>query len=290
MMHLPPRIRLIRADNPSPLTGPGTNTWLVGQGAVTVIDPGPDLDSHLTAILAALDPGELIAHILVTHAHLDHSALVPRLVAATSAPVLAFGPADSGRSAVMADLARHGLTSTEGADPGFNPDRRLSDNTPLTLGALQIEALHLPGHMGCHMGFALGDILFSGDHVMEWSTTLVSPPDGDMGDYMASLHRLAARRWSRLLPGHGPMVEDPATRLATLIQHRLAREAAILATLRTHGPATAATLATQIYTDTAFNLLPAATRNVLAHLIDLTARGLTRPAPGTLATTVFRAV
>ena len=290
MMQPPPTIRLIRADNPSPLTGPGTNTWLVGQGAVTVIDPGPDLDGHLSAILAALDPGEHIAHILVTHAHLDHSALVPRLVAATAAPVLAFGPADSGRSAVMADLARHGLTSTEGADPGFIPDRHVPDNTHLTLGALRIEALHLPGHMGCHMGFAVGDILFSGDHVMAWATTLISPPDGDMGDYMASLHRLAARRWSRLLPGHGPMVEDPATRLADLIKHRRTREAAILAALRAHGPATAATLASRIYTDTPTQLLPAATRNVLAHLIDLTARSLTLPAPGDLVAAIFHAI
>ena len=290
MMQPPPRIRLIRADNPSPLTGPGTNTWLVGQGAVTVIDPGPDLDGHLSAIRAALNPGEHIAHILVTHAHLDHSALVPRLVAATGAPVLAFGPADSGRSATMADLARHGLTSTEGADPGFIPDRPLPDNTHLTLGGLRIEALHLPGHMGCHMGFAVGDILFSGDHVMAWATTLVSPPDGDMGDYMASLHRLAARRWSRLLPGHGPMVTDPATRLAELIRHRRARETAILAALRAHGPATAAALASRVYSDTPSHLMPAATRNLLAHLIDLSTRNLTRPAPGTLATTIFHAV
>ena len=290
---MPHPIRLLRADNPSPLTGPGTNTWIVGQGEVVVIDPGPDLDRHLAALLA-LTAGERITHILVTHAHLDHSALTPRLKAATGAEVLAYGPAFTGRSATMTDLARHGLTSSEGADPDFAPDRTLSDGADLTLGQMQIEALHLPGHMGCHMGFALnaplGETLFSGDHVMQWSTTLVPPPDGDMGDYMASLHRLAARRWSRMLPGHGPAVEDPATRLTQLIQHRLTREAAIIAALRTQGPATPAALAALVYTDTPPHLLQAATHNVLAHLIDLASRDLARPAPGPLATTTFHAL
>ena len=291
---MPHLIRMIRAANPSPLTGPGTNTYLVGKGQVTVIDPGPDLDSHLSAILSTLSASERISHILVTHAHLDHSALTRRLVAATGAEVLAFGPATAGRSATMTALASHGLTSSEGADPDFVPTRRLRDSSHLSLGALQFQALHLPGHMGCHMGFALGDVLFSGDHVMEWSTSLVSPPDGDMTDYMTSLRRLAARTWSHMLPGHGPAVTDPAARLAFLLDHRLGREAAILAALRDHGPATPATLAARVYTDTARHLLPAATRNVLAHLIDLTARDLAKPDPfsgsNSLATTIFHAL
>ena len=286
---MPHPIRLLRANNPSPLTGPGTNTWLLGRGEVVVVDPGPDLDSHLAGLLA-MTKGERISHILITHAHLDHSALVPRLKAATGAEVLAYGPADSGRSAIMADLAREGLTSPEGADPAFAPDRILTDGARLTLGPLQIEALHLPGHMGCHLGFALGEVLFSGDHVMAWSTSLVSPPDGDMTDYMASLYRLAARPWTRMLPGHGPEVVDPAARLSDLIRHRLAREAAIIATLSAHGPATPQALAARIYTDTPAHLLPAASRNVLAHLIDLTTRSLARPAPGPLATTTFSAL
>ena len=183
-------IRLIRADNPSPFTGPGTNSYLVGEGAVTVIDPGPDLDSHLAAVFAALHPGERIAHILLTHAHLDHSALIPRLKAATGAEVLAFGPATSGRSAVMTRLASEGLTGAEGADLNFTPDRVISDCEVLTLSNLTLTAWHLPGHMGCHMGFALGSELFSGDHVMAWSTSLISPPDGDMAAYMQSLRHL----------------------------------------------------------------------------------------------------
>ena len=284
----PTQIRLIRADNPSPLTGTGTNTYLLGEGEVTLIDPGPDLASHLAAILA-LTRAERITRILVTHAHLDHSALTPRLAAATGAEVLAFGPAISGRSATMQRLAAEGLASSEGADPGFVPDRTLSDGARLPLGAAEIEVLHLPGHMGCHLGFALGDTLFSGDFVMNWSTSLVSPPDGDMGDYMASLRRLAARPLAQMLPGHGPAVTDPAARTAFLIRHRAAREAAILAALRQHGPATAATLAALVYTDIAPHLLPAAAGNVLAHLIDLATRGLATTGESIRAATLFQA-
>lgn len=282
-----PDIRLIRADNASPLTGSGTNTWLLGRGKVTVIDPGPALAPHLEAILAATR-GEEIGHILVTHAHLDHSELAAPLAQKTGAQVLAFGQADAGRSAVMARLAREGLTSGEGADPGFAPDRCLADGEVLHLPGLVIEALHMPGHMGCHMGFALGDVLFSGDHVMGWSSSLVSPPDGDMGDYMRSLAQLRGRAWSRFLPGHGPEVADPSGRLAELTAHRKAREAAILAELR-RGPATPDQIAAQVYSDTPKPLLPAAARNVLAHLIDLTERGLARPGSGSLAGATFSA-
>ncbi len=280
-------IRLVRANNPSPFTGTGTNTYLLGQGVVTVIDPGPDLDSHLAAVLGALHPGERIGHILLTHAHLDHSALIPRLKSATGAQVLAYGSARSGRSTVMTRLAAGGLAGTEGADPAFAPDRLVAEGEVLALSGLEVTVWHLPGHMGCHVGFALGSELFSGDHVMAWSTSLISPPDGDMAAYMASLRRLQSGRWTRFHPGHGPAVADPAARLQALIRHRLTREAAIIASLTAQGPADAATLAARIYTDTPPALLPAATRNVLAHLIDLQTRGHVTPGPGPLAQAVF---
>jgi glyoxylase-like metal-dependent hydrolase (beta-lactamase superfamily II) len=282
-------IRLVRADNPSPLTGAGTNSYLLGRGDVVVIDPGPDLDSHFAALFEALGPGERITTILVTHAHLDHSALVPRLKAATGAEVLAFGPADSGRSAIMTALAGQGLTGSEGADAVFQPDLRLNDGDVVSIAGLEIETLHLPGHMGCHVGFAVGDILFSGDHVMQWSSTLVSPPDGDMTAYMATLGALARRKWSRFLPGHGPEVTDPVTRMAELTEHRLLRERAILQALQGVDGATAAELAKLIYTATPPHLMYAASRNVLAHLIDMSCRNLVHVSQGALATASFHA-
>lgn len=267
-------VRQIRAANPSPMTGTGTNSYVLGQGRVVVIDPGPAEESHLTALLAALNPGETVEAILVTHAHLDHSALAPRLAAVTGAPVLAFGSATAGRSPQMQALAAAGLTGGgEGVDSAFTPDRLLSHGERLALGPHEIEVLHTPGHMGCHLAFACEGLLFSGDHAMGWATSLVSPPDGDMGAYMASLALLAGRSWRQMLPGHGEAVADPAGRLAELTHHRRQREAAVLAALA-HGPASAASLAARLYHDTPAALLPAAARNVLAHLIDLSTRNL----------------
>jgi glyoxylase-like metal-dependent hydrolase (beta-lactamase superfamily II) len=269
----------IRAGNPGAFTGPGTNTYILGQDQVVVVDPGPDLPAHLDAITKAI-AGRKVAAILVTHPHLDHSALVPRLTALTGAEVLAYGDALSGISPLMQQLAAEGLGGGEGSDPAFAPDRRVIDGQILSLAGLQIEVIHTPGHMGSHIVLAVGDTLLSGDHVMGWSTSIVSPPEGDMGAYMRSLHKLAGRKWARFLPGHGAAVDDPALRLAYLIAHRQAREAAILSTLTEGGPASAAELARRIYTTTPPALLPAAARNVLAHLIDLQARNLATAEPG----------
>lgn len=271
------------------MTGSGTNTWLLGEGQVAVIDPGPNDPAHLAAILSSLALGEEVAAILVTHAHLDHSALVPRLARETSAPVYAFGRAGEGRSALMQRLAAEGLQGGgEGVDPTFAPDHRLTDGQGLTLGQTEIEVIHTPGHMGEHLSFACDGLLFSGDHAMGWATSLVSPPDGDMGAYMASLDKLAARPWQRMLPGHGAPVEDPAHRLAELAAHRRGRDAQIRAELA-RAPGTAADLARRIYLDTPEALMPAAARNVLAHLIDLSARLLAEPEGEIRATTRFSA-
>jgi glyoxylase-like metal-dependent hydrolase (beta-lactamase superfamily II) len=278
---LEPGLRRITAPNPSAMTWRGTNTYLLGQGEVAVIDPGPDDTAHLEAILAALAPGETIGAILVTHSHRDHSALARRLAAVTAAPVLAAGPADWGRSAAMARLAAEGrLGGGEGVDAGFVPDQLVREGAVIAGGWGRIEVLETPGHMANHLSFAWNGALFTGDLVMGWSSSLVSPPDGDMGAFMASCLRLSERADRVFHPGHGDPVLRPRTRLAELIGHRKMREAQILAALQATGPATAAELAARIYTTLSPSLLSAAERTVLAHLIDLSERNIvTHPAP-----------
>jgi glyoxylase-like metal-dependent hydrolase (beta-lactamase superfamily II) len=273
-----PPLRCLTAANPSPLTGTGTNTYLVGASDLAVIDPGPDLPEHLAAILATVGPGQRISHILITHAHLDHSALAPRLAALTGAPVHAFGDAHAGRSARMTALAPHLPTAGEGLDLTFQPTHVLADKDRLTGPDWELVAHHTPGHLGGHLSLALGRTLFSGDHVMAWATSIVAPPDGDMGDYMASLARLQEGEWRRFHPGHGPAVDDPAARLAELVTHRRAREVAILDQLG-KGPDHITPLTRRIYRDIPPGLLPAAERNVLAHLIDLASRNLVSADP-----------
>ena len=283
-----PGVRRILAPNPSPMTGPGTNSYLLGHGAsVVLIDPGPDLAIHHDALMAALAPDEAIGTIIVTHAHLDHSAGARAMAERTDAPILAFGAATAGRSTTMTRIVAAGLEGGgEGIDHSFRPDRCLSDGEQLGFAHGMVEVVHTPGHMGGHISLAYGDVLLSGDHAMGWASSLISPPDGDMGAYLASLDRLAARRWRIMLPGHGPEVTDPAQRLGALAAHRRQREAQVLAALRA-GPATAATLARDIYTETPSALLPAARRNVLAHLIDLMERNEVFPHSPLTAETVF---
>lgn len=268
---LEPGLRLVLAPNPSPMTERGTNTWLLGTGAVTVLDPGPDDPAHLRAILAALAPGERVARILVSHAHLDHSPAARPLAQATGAPVLAFGDARAGRSARMAGLA--GLGGGEGVDAAFAPDTALPDGAVLDLDGAALVAIHTPGHFGNHLSFLWGDRLFPGDTVMGWAPSLVSPPDGDLTDFMASLDRLEALGPTRLFPGHGAPVPDGLARIRALRDHRRGREGAILAALGPE-PAPLAALVARVYADTPPQMHPAAARNLLAHLIDLQHRGL----------------
>ena len=266
----------VLAPNPSPMTHHGTNTWLVGSAGLAVIDPGPDDPAHLAAILAAVPAGGRITHVLVTHTHRDHSPLARRLSALTGAPVLGFGDAAAGRNPRLAALA--GIGGGEGIDDAFVPDRRLVDGETIEGAGWRLEAIHTPGHIGNHLCFRHGSVVFSGDHVMGWAPSLVSPPDGDMAAYMASLDRLAALRAGRLLPGHGAAVEDPAARIAELAAHRRGREAAILAAVAA-GAATPAEATRRVYADIPAALWPGAERNVLAHLIDLADRGLVTATP-----------
>jgi hydroxyacylglutathione hydrolase len=266
----------VLAPNPSPMTLTGTNTWLVGGRALAVIDPGPDDPAHLAAILAAVPAGARISHIVVTHTHVDHSPLAGPLAAATGAPVLAFGDAAAGRSPRLAALARIG--GGEGIDAAFRPDRTLPDGAVVEGEGWRLEAVHTPGHIGNHLCLRLGDTLFSGDHVMGWAPSLVSPPDGDMAAYMASLARVGGLGARRLLPGHGPAVENPAARIAELTAHRRGREASILAAVRA-GATSVAEVTRRVYTDIPAALWPGAERNVLAHLIDLADRGQVTATP-----------
>jgi len=285
-----PGVRRLLAPNPSPMTYRGTNTYLVGETDIAVIDPGPASLAHLEALLAALAAEQHVSHILVTHSHLDHSPLARDLQAATGAPILAFGPADAGRSPIMRELAAQGLVGGgEGIDQAFKCDRCLSDGAIVTGTNWRLEALHTPGHIGNHLCFAYGDMLFSGDHVMGWASSLVSPPDGDLTNFMASCRRLQRRRWQTFLPGHGDVIDAPDARLDWLIQHRLQREAAILTHLGA-GPASASTLTSVIYSDTPAGLRKAAERNVLAHLVDLCQRDLVAPATVLSATAEFRRI
>ncbi|MES2540705.1 MAG: MBL fold metallo-hydrolase [Pseudomonadota bacterium] len=281
-----PPIRHLLAPNPSPLTGSGTNTWLVGATNLAVIDPGPDDPAHLAAILHAVGPGQRIGHILVTHAHLDHSALARRLSDATGAAIHAFGGATDGRSPMMTALAPTLPDQGEGLDRAFAPDHRVVDGQTLHGPDWSLAALHTPGHLGGHLCFSLGDTLFSGDHVMGWSTSIVSPPDGDMGAYMASLAQLEDSPWQRFLPGHGAAVDHPTERVRDLIAHRLQRERQILEALET-GPARIPQLTARIYHDIPSHLVPAAARNVFAHLIDLASRSEVTATPSLLPDAEF---
>ena len=285
-----PDVRRVTARNPSPYTFTGTRSYLVGRGEVALIDPGPDDAGHVAALLAALGPGERITRVLVTHSHRDHTGGLAALVAATGAEVVAFGPHGSGMSPTMRRLAETspGLGGGEGADGEFAPDRRQADGDAVEGDGWRLMALHTPGHLSNHLSFVLEGtgIVFTGDTVMGFATTLVSPPEGDMTALMASLERLAARDDRLYLPGHGHPVRDPTAMVEWQLRHRRERFEQILAALQA-GPADADALARRIYTEVDPRLLPAAARNVLASLIGLADQGLVRPQGAVVADAVF---
>ncbi|UYV39347.1 MBL fold metallo-hydrolase [Rhodobacteraceae bacterium D3-12] len=287
-IELEPGLRRVICSNASPMTYRGTNTYILGTRGLAVIDPGPENESHLAAILNAVEQGQKITHIFVTHSHVDHSPLSHALAHETGAPVLALGDWQAGRSAVMQTLAEQGLAGGgEGVDAAFHPDVTIADGEVVEGDGWSLRAIHTPGHYGNHLSFAWGDALFCGDHVMGWASSLVSPPDGDLTDFMASCARLQSETWRVFHPGHGAPITSPAARLDWLITHRLGREAEILAALAI-GPATAYDIATRIYTDVPSALIGAATRNVFAHLVDLTGKNRVSPLPHLSADAEFR--
>ena len=268
-------LRCIVAPNASAMTNFGTNTYLVvGKTQIAVIDPGPDDDRHLESILSHTSPSCRISKIFVTHPHVDHTGLAVRLAHETGADVLAHSGASGACSKRMRKLAEEfALGGGEGIDREFEPDRRLIDGELTWCDDWSFEAVWTPGHTANHMCYAWREagILFSGDHVMGWSTTVVSPPHGDMGDFMASLDRLMQRQDEMLLPGHGGRVLAPVAEIKAQQLHRREREAQILHVLSC-GLNSVGEIAGRIYSGLPVRLAAAAERTVLAHLLDLWAR------------------
>ena len=262
-----PGVRRLLADNPSPFTEKGTQTYIVGEGEVAVIDPGPELGTHVGAILAATE-GERIGAILCTHTHRDHSPASRPLAAATGAPIIGCPPLAIEDDGPRADAA---------FDFDYVPDRSLEEGERISGDGWTLEAVATPGHTSNHLCFALAGtgILFTGDHVMGWSTTVVSPPDGDMTLYMASLDRLLAREDRIYFPAHGRPVDKPHAHVRALIAHRRMRERQILAKLEA-GEGRIPAMVETMYRDIDPRLHPAAGRSVLAHLVDLERRGMVR--------------
>jgi len=265
-----PLIRRVIARNPGPFTFTGTGTYIVGRGTVAVIDPGPDLPEHLEALLAALE-GETVSHILVTHHHLDHSPLARPLAEATGAVILGrAAPAEATASGGAA--TGHGLE--EGADGRFRPDIELTDGQKVSGPGWTLAALTTPGHTSNHVCFALPEenALFCGDHIMGWSTTVITPPDGDMGDYFASLAKVKARSFDTLWPTHGAPIRDVEPFIDAYVAHRRAREAQILDALAT-GHTRIRPMVADLYAAVDPRLHPAAAHSVLAHMLHLVAEG-----------------
>ena len=275
-----PGVRRVTAPNAGPFTFHGTNTHLIGEGEIAVLDPGPDDPAHVEAILRAVDSAR-VAHILVSHTHRDHSPAARPLQARTGAPILAAGPHRAARELRPGESAR----LDAGADLGFSPDETLADGAIAEGAGYRLEAIATPGHTANHLAFGLlgRDLIFSGDHVMGWSTTIVAPPDGSMADYMRSLDRLLARPERRYLPAHGGEIADGPRTVRALKAHRDMREAAIIERLRA-GDRTLPELVEHIYVGLDPRLAPAAALSALAHLEDLFARGIVASdGPPTLA-------
>jgi glyoxylase-like metal-dependent hydrolase (beta-lactamase superfamily II) len=264
-----PLVRRVVCANPGPFTFTGTVSYIIGRGKVAIIDPGPDDERHAAALLAAVR-GETVTHVVVTHTHRDHSPNVPRIVEATGANTFGEGPH---RAARPLHIGEHNVLDASG-DHEFRPDHALRDGEVIDGAGWALEAIATPGHTANHMVYALrgADMLFSGDHVMAWATSVVAPPDGAMSDYMASLAKVGARPETVYLPGHGPAIRDAPAFVRHYIAHRHGREVSILYRLA-KGDADISTLVKAIYIGLDPRLFGGAALSVLAHLEDLVARG-----------------
>jgi len=261
-----PLVRRVIAPNPGPFTFTGTGVYIVGCGEVAVLDPGPALADHEAALDAALE-GERVSHVLVTHHHLDHSPLARTLAKKHGAQVHGMSPAG-------APPAGGEVRMEAGDDDGFRPDVEVRDGDVFTGPGWTLTALHTPGHTSNHVCYALKEenTLFSGDHVMGWSTSVVSPPDGSMGDYIAQLKRMRALNFDTIRPTHGTAIEAPSPFLDAYIEHRLQRERQILAELAA-GRTRIKQMVAHMYADVDTRLHPAAAHSVLAHMIHLVEQG-----------------
>lgn len=268
-MPVAPDVVRVTVNNPSPFTFHGTNSYIVGRDTLAVIDPGPEDDAHLDALLAAIG-GRPVSHILVSHTHRDHAPLARRLKEKTGALIVAEGPHRPSRPLHAGETNPF----AESSDMDFVPDRIVADGETVHGDGWALTALHTPGHTANHAAFALDKtgVLFSADHVMAWATTIVAPPDGAMSDYMASLEKLLERDDRLYLPGHGGPVTQPASFLRGLRTHRRMRERAIRERIAT-GDRRIPDMVRAIYRDTDPRLHGAAALSVLAHLEDLVEKG-----------------
>ncbi|GAB4225501.1 MAG: MBL fold metallo-hydrolase [Methyloligellaceae bacterium] len=280
---LAPGVRRLVAENPGPFTFKGTNCYIVGEGEVAVIDPGPEDAAHVELLLELLGP-ERISHILVTHTHRDHTGAVEMLKARTGAQVLGYGQTGGERGART--------TSPSGkvfVDEAFEPDVKLRHGDQVKGAGWTLDVLHTPGHAPDHLCFALSGhrTLFSGDHVMGWNTTVVAPPEGRMGDYLASLELLLERKDTVFFPGHGGQIRTPQRVVKAYLMHRKMREAAIYACLE-EGACFIPQIVEKIYPQVDSIYHPAAALSVLAHLELLLERGAVRAeGPAAIETAFF---
>ncbi|MEN3354455.1 MAG: hypothetical protein V7640_2613 [Betaproteobacteria bacterium] len=251
-----PGVVRITAPNPGVMTGPGTNSYIIGERELVLIDPGPQIDAHVQALQSAV--GERLKWILCTHTHLDHSPAAHALKKATGARILGRIATQDGRQ-----------------DADFAPDRIFNDGETVSADGVTLRAVHTPGHASNHLCYLLEErrMLFTGDHIMQGSTVVISPPDGDMQAYLASLDKLLALDLDRLAPGHGQVIETPHDEVRRLVSHRLKREEKAFNALLRKNPAMLDELVPLAYDDVAERLYPVARRSLHAHLIKLAREG-----------------